>query len=98
MLLANIQRLCAEHETNLSKVERACGLSNATIRRWESASPTAENLVKVANYFGVSVDYLLGRGIHSLSEEAQKYAKQFDKLSEEKKRLAIAYLGVVEAQ
>ena len=90
--------LCTAHKTNISEVERECGLANATIRRWEKASPTVENLAKVANHFSVSLDYLLGRDECGLSESAQEYAKQFDELPEEKKQLAIAYMGVVKAQ
>lgn len=61
MLLTRLRELCKIHNTNLSKVERECGLANATVRRWESVSPNVDNLVKVADHFGVSVDYLLGR-------------------------------------
>ena len=61
MLLERLRALCELHNTNLSKVERECGLANATVRRWERVSPNVDNLVKVADYFGVSVDYLLGR-------------------------------------
>lgn len=98
MLFAKILQLCAEHKTNITKLERDCGLANATIRRWEVNTPNVDSLVKVADYFGVSVDYLLGRGVYSLSDAAREYAKQFDELSEEKKQLAIAYMGVVKAQ
>lgn len=98
MLFSKIQHLCIDHKVSISKVEKECGLANATIRRWEKASPTADNLIKVADYFGVSVDFLLDRGIYGLSVEAQQYAKQFDELPEEKKQLAIAYMGVVKAQ
>ena len=98
MIIDKVKALCAERKTNITKVERECGLANATIRRWENASPTAENLSKVADYFGVSVDYLLGRGVYGLSSEAQQYAKQFDELPVEKKQLAIAYMSVVKAQ
>lgn len=98
MLLRKIRKLCSERDTNISEVERKCGLANATIRRWENSSPSADNLAKVADHFGVSVDYLLGRGMYNLSDEAQQYAKQFDELPEEKKKLAMAYMGVVKAQ
>lgn len=98
MLFAKIQQLCAERKTNISKVERECGLANATIRRWEYVSPNADNLAKVADYFDVSIDYLLGRGTYKMSDAAQEYARQFDKLPEEKKQLAMAYMGVVKAQ
>lgn len=98
MLFSKIQELCVKNKTNITKLERDCGLANATIRRWENASPSADNLAKVADYFGVSVDYLLGRGIYNLSASAQEYAKLFDELPEEKKQLAMAYMGVVKAQ
>lgn len=98
MLFDKVKALCAEHQTNLSKLERDCGLANATIRRWELVSPNMDSLVKVADYFGVSIDYLLDRGDYSFSEAAQEYARQFEELPEEKKHLAMAYMGVVKAQ
>ena len=54
--------------------------------------------VKDADHFGVSLDFLVGRGMYSLSDAALQYAKQFDELPEDKKQLAIAYMGVVRAQ
>lgn len=98
MLFEKIEALCVQNKTNLTKLERDCGLSNATIRRWKNSSPSAENLKKVADYFGVSVDYLLDRGVYCMSQEAQEYAKQFESLPEDKKQLAMAYMGVVQAQ
>lgn len=97
-MLEKIQDLCVKFGTNISRVERECGLSNATIRRWGTVSPSVENVVKVADYFGVSVDYLLGREVYRFSEDAQKYAIQFDELPDEKKQLALAYMSVVRAQ
>lgn len=40
-----------------------CGLPPDAIRRYErgEAVPTADSLVKIADYYTVSVDYLLGR-------------------------------------
>ena len=98
MLTQKIKQLCLARGTNFAKVERECGLANATIRRWETGTPNVNSLAKVADHFGVSVDYLLGRETYSLSEAAQEYAKQFEELPEEKKQLAMAYMGVVKAQ
>ena len=98
MILARIKQLCDERGCTLTRLEKECGLANATIRRWETASPSADNLAKVADYFGVSVDFLIGRGIHGLSQEAQQFAEQFEVLPEDKKQLATAYMGVVQAQ
>lgn len=61
MLYQMICELCKKANTNISQLERDCGFSNATIRRWKTVSPGIDNLVIVADHFGVSVDYLIGR-------------------------------------
>lgn len=44
-------------------VAKAIGTSQRNIGRWESGlnEPTSSSLVKLADFFRVSVDYLLGR-------------------------------------
>lgn len=44
-----------------------CGVGNATISNWEKnlTDPPIEIIIKLANYFGVSIDYLLGNDINS---------------------------------
>lgn len=59
MIFSNVEKFCAEKGISISQLEREVGLANATIRRWTSCSPTVENLKKVADYFGVTVDELL---------------------------------------
>lgn len=61
MLYERICEMCKEKGTNVSELERKCGLANATIRRWRVSSPSAENLAKVADALDTSLDYLLGR-------------------------------------
>lgn len=57
-----LSALISEKNLTFRKVERDCGLANATIRRWETQSPRLESVITVANYLQVSVDYLaLGR-------------------------------------
>lgn len=45
------------------KISDATGISTGNISDWRSgrSKPTAEALVLLADYFDVSVDYLLGR-------------------------------------
>lgn len=45
----------------IPKLESELGFGNGTIVKWDKSSPSADKLNKVADYFGVSVDYLLGR-------------------------------------
>ena len=59
MLLKNIRKLCQERQTTVAQLEREIGLSNGTISKWASSSPTVNNLKAVADYLGVSMDELL---------------------------------------
>lgn len=60
-LVERIKYLCNERKITFAEVERKVGISNGQIRRWDTSSPKIENVEKVANYFDVSTDYLLGR-------------------------------------
>ena len=59
LIFENIRALCWEKRISIARLEKECGLGNATIRGWEHSSPTIENLKRVADYFGVTVDSLL---------------------------------------
>lgn len=54
-----VAELCKERRISISKLERECGLGNATIRGWKNSSPNLANLKKVADYFEVSIEYFL---------------------------------------
>ncbi len=60
-LVKRIKSLCDEQKVTFAEVERKIGISNGQIRRWDSVSPKSETLNKVADFFDVSTDYLLGR-------------------------------------
>lgn len=60
-LVKRIKILCDEKKVTFAEVEREISISNGQIRRWDNVSPKSETLQKVADYFDVSTDYLLGR-------------------------------------
>lgn len=60
-LLDRIKELADEKHISIAELERACDISNGQIRHWNTRSPRTETLQKVADYFDVSIDYLLGR-------------------------------------
>ena len=60
-IVERIRQLCARNDISIAALERQLNFGNGTIGRWSTASPTVERLGKVADYFGVSVDYLTGR-------------------------------------
>ena len=59
MIYQNILRLCKDKSISIAKLERETGLGNGTIGRWEKSSPNVDNVKKIADYFGVTVDSLL---------------------------------------
>lgn len=64
MLYENIKRLCEERKISIWALERELGIGNGVIGKWGSknASPRVETVKTIADYFGVSIDYLLKEG------------------------------------
>lgn len=56
-----IKQLCEERHISVAELERTLGFSNGSLYKWTKTSPSAEKLKTVADYFNVTVDYLLGR-------------------------------------
>ena len=60
-LYEKIKLLAKERKISIRKLEEDLDYGNGTIRRWEENSPGIDKVEKVADYFDVSTDYLLGR-------------------------------------
>lgn len=58
-----IEVLLTKHGMKQSDLAKAVGISTGLISQWKNRSqqPSAKKLQMVADYFGVSVDYLLGK-------------------------------------
>ena len=77
-LIQRIKQLCDSHGETLASLERKMDFGNGTIRRWDNATPSGDKLAKVADFFHVSVDYLLGRDENYiiLSRNAKKLSPE----------------------
>ena len=64
MTVSKIDQFCKLHGLSRTELEVAAGLSNGSIGKWERSvyGPSISQLIKVANYFRVSVDALLVNG------------------------------------
>ena len=80
MIIDRIRELCKLHNITIQKLEEATGIANGIIAKWGIASPKAKNLEKVADYFGVSVDYLLEREETKLPPDIMELAAQINDL------------------
>ena len=61
MLFSRVKQLSDERGENLKTVATKLGFSENALYKWKTQSPKSEALQKVADYFDVSTDYLLGR-------------------------------------
>lgn len=56
----NLERLCYESGESLPSVAQAIGMSKSVVTFWKNGSvPRNSTLRKIADHFGVTVDYLL---------------------------------------
>lgn len=60
-LYERIEELAKQQKISVFDLAIKLGLSRNSIYSWKNSSPKAETLEIVADYFGVSTDYLLGR-------------------------------------
>lgn len=54
-----IEKLRKDRGISQGKLEKELGFSNGSISKWKNSSPTPERLKKLADYFEVSVEYLM---------------------------------------
>ena len=68
--------LCRRRGTSPNAVAKELGIPSGSVTAWkQGTSPRANSLNKLAAYFGVSVDYLLGNPTaEALSDEELKFA------------------------
>lgn len=56
-----LKKLCEEQKISVVELEEKLGFGRNSLYGWKKKIPNGANLEKVADYFDVSVDYLLGR-------------------------------------
>lgn len=84
MSYEHFKKLCDDAKVRPSEVSRATGVATSTLTEWKKGSytPKADKLQKIAEYFGVSVDYLLSgeeqEGYYVNPETAQMAQEIFE--------------------
>ncbi|WMJ85682.1 helix-turn-helix domain-containing protein [Anaerocolumna sp. MB42-C2] len=76
----NLEKLRKEHKISQSKLGSTLGITQQMISSYEKdiSSPNIDTLVKIADYFEISIDRLVGHIIKSENPESPKV--QFDRL------------------
>lgn len=58
-IVERIQFLCEKNNIKIRPLEEHLNFANGSIKRWDISSPSCDRALKVANYFDVSVDWLI---------------------------------------
>lgn len=79
------EALCRAHNVSPNAVAKAIGASSGSVTAWKrGTAPRNETLSKIADYFGVSTDYLLGKA--DIAEEADiAFYGEYKELTAEEK-------------
>lgn len=93
--------LCTARKIKPGRVAKEIGVSNSATTHWKYGKvPHYDTLLKIASYFGVSVDYLIG-GIADANEKStllKRCITAFSALPEEKQQEMVALLEFVKEQ
>lgn len=81
-LVERIRSLAREKGMSLTVLEQKLGLGNGTIGRWTKVSPNTDKLNRIAEYFDVSLDYLLGKTENPTSHKRLANPEYLQRLQE----------------
>ncbi|MCZ4403624.1 helix-turn-helix domain-containing protein [Enterococcus lactis] len=97
-----IKELAKKQGKSLNKVEEDLGYGKNVLYRLKNSNPSTERLQEIADYFDVSVDFLLGREEKEtpkhvdLSEDDTVFSFNGKEISKETMRKAIAIAKALE--
>ena len=105
-----IETLRNEAGISQCKLEKELGFSNGSISKWKNSTPNPERLKKLADYFDVSVEYLMtGEETRFTVEQAKidvqlarqqkrikEYMLKFANLSDDKRNQIMSFIDMLE--
>ena len=86
MFIDVLQKLCDERGISVYKATTEIGLNRSAVAKWKKgAIPNGETLQKMAQFFGVDIDCLLGEKIIANDGETASADRELDELLEQLK-------------
>ena len=82
--------LCNKNDISQSKLESDLGIAKGSVTKWKTAEPRRSAIIKIADYFNVSVDYLISgeenkTPIFEYSSDIMELIKLYSQLNKEQK-------------
>lgn len=94
-----LKELRTDKNMTQGELAQALNLTRPTITYYESGvrSPDAQKLILIADYFGISIDYLLGRTnnrrLWNIKDDALNVVEAFFNLTDEQKESTFARIS-----
>ena len=86
-IVERIKSLCITENITIKELERLIQISNGSIRHWNEKTPSVERVLLVADYFKVSLDWLVtGKESGNLTPEEQQLIDYYRKADDRGKR------------
>ena len=95
--LSKIRELCEVRKVAISRLEKDCGFSNASIKALRTEDVPFDRVVKIAKYFGVPLEYFSSERSDAgmiLSQEEKDLIFAYRNKSDDAKDVIAASLGV----
>lgn len=93
MFWNTLVQLCNQQGTNPTTVVKALGIAAGSVTKWKNgAIPRGTTLAKIADHFGVTTDYLLGKEEKPATEsdELNEYLEELKNRSEMRMLFSLA--------
>ncbi|MNV20080.1 hypothetical protein D3C71_1109680 [compost metagenome] len=58
-IVENIKFLCSQHGVTIPKLGVELGFGNGAIYNWDKSSPSIDKVIKIADYFGATIDFVI---------------------------------------
>ena len=105
-----IKELCAKNKISVNKLETDLGFGTGYVSKLDKSTPNTAKIQKIADYFGVSIDFLLtgvensfivesakeNAKLISLSSRIKEYALKLAELPKEKQDQIISLIDMLE--
>ena len=105
-----IKELCVKKGISVNKLETDLGFGTGYVSKLDKSTPNTKKIKSIADYFNVSVDYLMTGKTNKFSSEMaaidleltdmplemKKYALKLSKMSEEKQKQIMSLIDMLE--
>lgn len=101
-LVKRIKQLCIQQHISLHRLEMEVGFSKSSISKWDVHVPSVDKVLTIADYFDVSMDFLLGRA-HLANENGALFpvnynSDYFASLTDAEKDQLLQYLAFLRSK